>query len=52
MEFIAEHWAELLLAGITLAGTITALTETEADDKWLDVVKRVLNAVLLGKAKK
>jgi hypothetical protein len=52
MEFILNNWAELLLALITLAGTITALTETETDDKWLDVVKRVLNAVLLGKAKK
>jgi hypothetical protein len=52
MEFILENWAELLLALITLAGTITALTETEADDKWLDVVKRVLNAVVFGKAKK
>ncbi len=52
MEFITDNWSELLLALITLAGTITALTETEADDKWFDVVKRVLNAVLLGKAKK
>jgi hypothetical protein len=52
MEFITDNWSELLLALITLAGTITALTETEADDKWLDVVKRVLNAVVFGKAKK
>jgi len=52
MEFITDNWSELLLALITLAGTITALTETEADDKWLDVVKRVLNAVVFGKPKK
>jgi hypothetical protein len=52
MEFILKNWAELLLALITLAGTVTALTETETDDKWYDVAKRILNAVLLGKAKK
>lgn len=52
MEFITDNWSELLLALITLAGTLTALTETETDDKWYDVAKRILNAVLLGKPKK
>ena len=36
---------------ITLAGTVTALTETKADDKWLDVLKRILNAIILGRSK-
>lgn len=52
MEFIIEHWAEIVLALITLAGTITALTETTEDDKIVDVIKRIYNAVVLGKNKK
>jgi hypothetical protein len=49
MEFFVQHWAELLLALITLAGTVTALTETEKDDNWLNVIKRIYDAVVLGK---
>lgn len=48
-DFITTNWKELLLALITLAGTFTALTETTKDDKWLDVIKRIFNAVILGK---
>jgi hypothetical protein len=50
-EFLSENWAEIALGLITLAGTITALTETTADDKWLDVLKRIVQAILLGKSK-
>jgi len=50
-DFLSENWAEIALGLITLAGTVTALTETKADDKWLDVAKRILQAVLLGKTK-
>jgi len=50
-QFLSEYWAEIALAVITLAGTITALTETKEDDKWVDVVKRVVQAIVLGKAK-
>jgi hypothetical protein len=49
MEFITQNWAELALALITAAGTITALTETEKDDKVVNVMKRILQAVVLGK---
>jgi len=49
MEFLAQNWAELALALITAAGTITALTETEKDDKVVNVMKRILQAVVLGK---
>ena len=49
MEFFVQHWAELLLALITLAGTVTALTETEKDDNWLNVIKRIYDVVVLGK---
>ena len=52
MEFLQENWAELALALITLAGTITALTESEKDDKFVDVLKRILDAVVMGKSRR
>lgn len=51
MEWIVENWAALLLALIAFAGTITALTETKKDDQILDILKRILSAVLLGRSK-
>ncbi len=51
MEFILENWAEIALAVIAAAGTITALTETEKDDNIVDLIKRILQAVILGKSK-
>jgi len=51
MEWVAENWVELLLALIAFAGTITALTETKKDDQILDILKRILSAVLLGRSK-
>ena len=52
MEFFIEHWAEISLDVITAAGNITAITETEADDRIVDLLKRILNAVILGKSTK
>ena len=52
MEFLTTHWAEIALAVITAAGTITALTETEKDDNIVDLLKRIINAVVLGRSKK
>lgn len=52
MEFIFKNWAEIALALIAAAGTITALTETEKDDSIVDLIKRILQAVILGKSKK
>jgi hypothetical protein len=52
MDFILNNWAELALILITAAGSITALTESEKDDTIVDVLKRILNAVILGKSKK
>ena len=49
MEFLTANWAELLLALITFLGTYTALTETTKDDKILDIIKRILSAVVLGR---
>jgi hypothetical protein len=51
MDFILENWAEIALAVIAAAGTITALTETEKDDNFVDLVKRILQAIILGKSK-
>ena len=49
MEFLTTNWAELLLALITFLGTYTALTETTKDDRILDIIKRILSAVVLGR---
>jgi len=49
MDFFLQNWAEIALIIITAAGSWTALTETTADDKVVDVLKRVLQAVVLGK---
>ena len=51
MDFILENWAEIALAVITAAGTITARTATEKDDNIVDLLKRILNAVILGRSK-
>ena len=51
-ELVAQHWAEIALAVLTAAGTITALTETEKDDKVVDILKRIVNAVVLGRSKR
>ena len=52
MNFIATHWAELALAILTAAGTYTALTESSKDDKVVDVLKRIVNAIVLGRSRK
>jgi len=51
-ELLMTYWAEIALAILTAAGTITALTETEKDDKAVDVLKRIINAVVLGRTKR
>jgi hypothetical protein len=52
MNFISSHWAELALAVLTAAGTITALTETKKDDKIVNVLKRIVQAIVLGKGRR
>ena len=51
MEFFTENWAEIALAVIALAVTITGLTESTEDDKIVDVLRRIVNAIVFGKAK-
>lgn len=51
MDFIAENWPELLLALITFLGTVSAITESEEDDSWVDLIERIVNAILMGRSK-
>jgi hypothetical protein len=52
MDFLFSNWAEIALIIITAAGSWTALTETDKDDKFVDVLKRILQAVVLGKSRR
>jgi hypothetical protein len=49
MEFLTLNWAVIALALITAAGTLTALTETKKDDKIVNILSRILQAVVMGK---
>tara|TARA_R110001583_G_scaffold127337_2_gene278949 strand:- start:4332 stop:4487 length:156 start_codon:yes stop_codon:yes gene_type:complete len=51
MEFLTTNWVELTLALITFLGSYTALTESTKDDGILDIIRRVFNAVILGRNK-
>jgi hypothetical protein len=37
---------------LVAAGTLTALTETKKDDRIVNILTRILNAVVLGKNRK
>ena len=50
-DFLTTHWAEIALAVVGAMGTITALTNSTKDDTAVDILKRILNAVILGKSK-
>tara|TARA_R100001510_G_C7600632_1_gene167331 strand:+ start:533 stop:709 length:177 start_codon:yes stop_codon:yes gene_type:complete len=52
MDFILDNWPEILLSLLTAAGTISALTETEKDDDIVDMLKRILSAIVLGRSYK
>ena len=52
MEFITLNWSIIALAIITAAGTLTALTETKKDDKIVNVLSRILQAIVMGKNRK
>ena len=46
------YWSEIALAILTAASTVTALTESTKDDKIVDVLKRIINAIVLGRSNK
>lgn len=52
MNFLTEFWSEILNALLVAAGTLTALTETKKDDRIVNILTRILNAVVLGKNRK
>ncbi len=52
MEFLTEYWSEILNVVLVAAGTLTALTETKKDDRVVNVLSRILQAVVLGKNRK
>lgn len=49
MNFLTANWSEILLVIISAAGTLTALTETKKDDRIVNVLSRILQAVVMGK---
>jgi hypothetical protein len=51
IEILNTYWAEILLAILTALGTITALSETKADDRIVNILKRVLEAIVLGRSR-
>ena len=52
LELAKMYWSEIALAILTAAGTVTALTESKKDDKIVDVLKRIINAIVLGRSNK
>lgn len=50
--FILNNWSELALILITAAGSITALTETTKDDDIVNILKRIMQAVVFGKSRR
>jgi hypothetical protein len=50
-DFLTMHWAEIALAVVGAMGTITALTNSTKDDTVVDILKRILNAVVMGRSK-
>lgn len=49
MEFLIENWSSIALTAITALSSYTALTETTKDDKIVNILSRILNAVIFGK---
>lgn len=52
MEFLGNFWSEIILAILTAAATVTALTETEKDDKIVNILARIMYALIQGKSRR
>ena len=48
MEFLFENWSAIALAILSALGTITALTETEKDDTLVNVLTRIVQAIVFA----
>jgi len=51
MELLTNNWANIALALVTFLGVLTAATETKKDDRILNIIKRILQAVIMGKSR-
>jgi hypothetical protein len=52
VDLLLANWSTLALAIISALSTFTALTESTKDDKILDVVKRIIQAIVMGTTKR
>ena len=52
MNFLIANWSEILNVILIAGGSITALTEKKKDDKVVNIIGRILNAIVLGKNRK
>ena len=52
MDFIISNWSSIALIAITALSSYTALTETKKDDKIVNILSRILQAVVFGKNRK
>lgn len=51
MEFFLENWSTIALAVLSALGTITAITETTKDDDLVNVLTRIVQAIVFGKSR-
>lgn len=51
MDLLLENWSVLALGLLSFLGTYTALTETEKDDNIVNILKRIVQAIVLGKSR-
>jgi hypothetical protein len=51
MDFIYDNWSEIALAILAALGTITALTESTKDDSIVNVLTRIVQAIVFGKSR-
>ena len=51
MEFIQQFWSQIALAVLAALGTVTALTETKKDDRIVNILTRIVQAIVMGKSR-
>lgn len=51
MDIIIENWSVLALGLLGFLGTYTALTETTKDDTLVNVLTRIVQAIVMGKSR-
>ena len=51
MDFIVQHWAELLLAAMAFAKVVVNLTSSISDDRVFAYVDLLFNAIIANNTK-